>query len=47
MSTINVRNIPDDLHRAAKASAAKEGKTLQDWFIEAVKEKLEREKESK
>jgi predicted HicB family RNase H-like nuclease len=47
MSTINVRNFPDDLHRSAKAAAAKEGKTLQDWFIEAVKEKLEREKESK
>jgi len=47
MSTINVRNFPDDLHRAAKAAAAKEGKTLQDWFIEAVREKLERDKESK
>jgi plasmid stability protein len=47
MSIINVRNMPDDLHREAKAAAATEGKTLQDWFIEAVKEKLERNKESK
>jgi len=44
MGTINVRNIPEQLHREAKAAAAKEGKTLQDWFIEAIKEKLERSK---
>lgn len=42
MSTINVRKVPDELHREAKAQAAKEGKSLQDWFIEAIKEKLER-----
>ncbi|MHC1792109.1 toxin-antitoxin system HicB family antitoxin [Solidesulfovibrio sp.] len=47
MSIINVRNIPEALHREAKAAAAKEGKTLQDWFIEAVKEKLERSQEAK
>lgn len=42
MSTINVRKVPDKIHREAKIAAAKEGKSLQDWFIEAVKEKLER-----
>ena len=47
MSIINVRNLPDTLHREAKVAAAKEGKTLQDWIIEAIKEKLEKEEPSK
>ncbi|MFU2207234.1 3-hydroxyacyl-CoA dehydrogenase [Solidesulfovibrio sp. C21] len=45
MKAINIKVFPDDVHREAKAQAAKEGKTLQDWIIEAVKEKLERSKE--
>ena len=45
MKIVNIRNVPDELHREAKAQAAKEGKSLQDWFIEAIKEKLERTKE--
>lgn len=44
MKTINIRKFPEELHKLAKASAAKEGKSLQDWFIEAVREKIEREK---
>lgn len=47
MSVINLRKVPDELHRLAKAAAAKEGKPLQDWVIEAIKEKLERSKEAK
>lgn len=47
MSTLNIRDFPDDIHRAAKVAAAKEGKSLKEWFAEAVKEKLEREKDSK
>ena len=43
MKTINIRKFPEELHKLAKASAAKEGKSLQDWFIEAVREKIERE----
>lgn len=42
MATINIRNVPDDLHREAKVAAAKEGKTLLGWIIEAIKEKLEK-----
>lgn len=42
MKIVNIRNVPDELHREAKSAAAKEGKSLQDWFIEAIKEKLER-----
>ncbi|MFV0422078.1 toxin-antitoxin system HicB family antitoxin [Oleidesulfovibrio sp.] len=44
MKTINIRKFPEDLHKLAKVAAAKEGKTLQDWFIEAVQEKIERDK---
>ena len=42
MRTINLRNVPDDLHREAKIAALKEDKTLTEWMIEAIKEKLER-----
>lgn len=43
MQGLNVRNFPDDLYREIKVAAAKEGKTLKDWVIEAIKEKLERD----
>jgi len=42
MSAINIKNIPDELHREAKAQAARAGMSLQAWIIEAIKEKLER-----
>lgn len=44
MSVVNIKKFPDDLHHEAKVAAAKKKQSLQDWFIEAVKEKLEREK---
>lgn len=47
MSAINVRDVPDDLHREAKIAALRGGKTFRDWIIEAVKEKLAREKDPK
>lgn len=47
MNALNIRNFPDDLHREMKVTAAKEGRTIREWIIEAVKEKLERDKESK
>lgn len=47
MKALNIRSIPDEVHREAKAAAAKEGKTLQDWIVEAIKEKLQRSKEQK
>lgn len=40
----NIKNFPVELHRRAKAAAAIEGKSLKDWLIEAIKEKLERDK---
>jgi len=44
MRTINIKVVPDDVHRDAKVAAAKEGKSLTEWVIEAIKEKLERSK---
>jgi len=42
MGVINIKNLPDELHREAKAAAAKAGMTLQAWITEAIKEKIER-----
>ena len=47
MCTLNIRDFPDDVHHEAKVSAVKKGESLKAWFIEAVKEKLAREKDSK
>jgi len=33
MKTIQIRNVPDDLHRALKARAALEGRTLSDLIL--------------
>lgn len=44
MSVLNLKKFPDDLHREAKVSAVKKGVPLREWLIEAIKEKLEREK---
>jgi len=43
MSTmIQIRNVPRDLHRAAKARAALEGLTLSDFALEALREAVNR-----
>lgn len=46
MGTINLREVPDEIHFKAKASAALEGKDLKSWIIEAMLEKLNKKKES-
>jgi antitoxin FitA len=33
MKMIQVRNVPDELHRALKARAAQEGSTLSDYIL--------------
>lgn len=43
----NIKNFPVDLHRKAKIAAVVGGKTLKDWVIEAMKEKLIREETAK
>lgn len=41
MSTmIQIRNVPDDLHRAAKARAALEGLTLSDLALRALEREM-------
>lgn len=39
---IQVRNVPDDVHRRAKARAALEGMTLSDWVLREVLRAIER-----
>jgi hypothetical protein len=41
---LNIKNFPADLQHEAKVAAVTEGKSLKDWIIEAVNEKLERDK---
>jgi hypothetical protein len=41
MATINLRKVPDDLHRKAKARAAMEGVTLKQLIMRLLEEYLE------
>lgn len=47
MSVLNIKDFPEELHREAKAQAARAGMTLQAWVVEAIKEKVERAQASK
>jgi predicted HicB family RNase H-like nuclease len=44
MATINMRDIPDQLHREAKAKAALMGISLKELIIRAITEFLKRNK---
>ena len=44
MATINLREVPDELHRRAKAEAAMEGISLKALIIKALEEHLKRKK---
>jgi antitoxin FitA len=37
MSMIQIRNVPDELHRELKARAAQNGKTLSDYLLEELR----------
>ena len=39
---IEIRNVPEDLHRRARAKAAMEGVTLSDLALRALREALRR-----
>jgi plasmid stability protein len=39
---IQIRNVPDEVHRAAKARAALEGLTLSDFALRALREAVAR-----
>jgi len=43
-TNLNIRNFSPDLLRKIKATAALQGKTLRQWVIEAVQDKLRRAK---
>jgi predicted HicB family RNase H-like nuclease len=38
--SLNLRAVPDDLMRRAKAAAALQGITLREWVFKAMEEKL-------
>ena len=44
MTTVNIRDFPDDLHRKAKAEAALEGISMKGLIIKAIEQYLERKK---
>ncbi|MFI4948360.1 MAG: hypothetical protein ACHQC9_06130 [Alphaproteobacteria bacterium] len=39
---IQIRNVPDDLHRELKARAAREGMSLSDYLLREIREVAER-----
>jgi predicted HicB family RNase H-like nuclease len=39
---LNIRGVPSDLIRRAKSAAALQGKTLREWVVKAIEEKLKR-----
>ncbi len=39
---IQIRNVPDELHRRLKARAALEGKSLSDYLLAEIRESAER-----
>jgi plasmid stability protein len=39
---IQIRNVPDELHRKLKARAALQGKSLSDYLLEGIAEMAER-----
>lgn len=45
MADLRVRDFPDELLHNAKVAALSKKKSLKDFVIEAVREKLERERE--
>lgn len=42
MGMIQIRNVPDPLHRELKARAARAGKTLSDYLLEVVRQAADR-----
>jgi plasmid stability protein len=42
MPTIQLRNVPDDLHRKLKVRAAMEGRSLSDYVIREIRQLAEK-----
>jgi hypothetical protein len=43
MSNIQVKDVPESLHRKLRAQARRQGRTLRDLILEAVRREVERE----
>ena len=43
MANLQVKNVPDPLHRKIRAHAARQGRTLRDFVLEAVARQIARE----
>jgi predicted HicB family RNase H-like nuclease len=41
---LNLRAVPDDLMRKAKAAAAMQGVTLREWVLKCIEDKLKNRK---
>lgn len=41
MKMIQIRNVPESMHRRVKARAAKAGKTLSDYLLDLMRRELE------
>ncbi len=44
MGSLNLRNFPEDLHRALKVGAARKGMSLRDYTVKLIREGLKRER---
>jgi antitoxin FitA len=42
MKTLQIRNVPDDVHRRLKARAAREGRSLSEFALSELRRSLER-----
>lgn len=47
VAVINLRNIPDKLHRQIKAEAALQGMTLRDFVVKVLEEYLKKAKKKR
>ena len=44
MAQVNIRNIPDEIHKAFKIICVKKGITLNDYYLQIIKKEVERNK---
>ena len=47
MSLIQIRNVPEEVHRILKERAAREGKTLSDYQGETAEESVRAERDAR
>lgn len=40
MKIINLKDVPYDLHRKAKSEAALEGRTLREFILDAIRDRI-------